>query len=113
MHVTRPGPTGRHTGELEEGEIGAGASLLVGEKEVVDGGVVLVDRLLDQAKAHHSRVEVDVALRVGRDRGDVVNPLELHYLTYSIPGMSRGRRRLARALVVAGSVLALISVFAI
>ena len=113
VHVAGPGPARRHAGELEEGEIGAGAALLVGEEEVVDGRVVLVDRLLDQAQAHHPRVEVDVALRVGRDRGDVVNSLELHCLTYTIPAMSRGRRRLVRALIVLGSLLAFLSVFAI
>ena len=49
--VSRPGPAPRHARELEEGEVGAGASLLVGEEEVVDGRVVLVDRFLDQAQA--------------------------------------------------------------
>jgi hypothetical protein len=43
----------------------------------------------------------------------VVNSLELHDFTYTIPTMSRGRRRLVRALVALGSVLAFFSVFAI
>ena len=37
-----------------------GAALLVGVEEVVDGRVVLVDRLLDQAQTEHAGVEVDV-----------------------------------------------------
>ena len=113
VHVAGPGPARRHAGELEEGQVGAGAALLVGEEEVVDGRVVLVDRLLDQAQAQHPGVEVDVVLRVGGDRGDVVDSLQLHRFTYSITRMSRGRRRTVRALVVLGSVLAFLSVFAI
>ena len=112
---TMPAPArpGGDAGELEEGEVGAGAALLVGEEEVVDGRVVLVDGLLDQAQAQHARVEVDVALRVLGDRRDVVNSLELHRVTYSILSMSRGRRRTVKALVALGSVLAFLSVFAI
>ena len=45
---------------LEERQLGAGVALLVGEEQVVDGRVVLVDRLGDQAQAQHARVEVDV-----------------------------------------------------
>src|SRR5919108_1106849 len=67
-------------GELEEGDVGARAALLVGVEEVVDRRLVLVDRLLDEAQAERAGVEVDVALRVGRDRGDVVDSLELHAL---------------------------------
>ena len=115
IRCTSPAPARprRHAGELEEGEVGAGAALLVGEEEVVDGRVVLVDRFLHQAQPHHPGVEVDVALRVVGDRGDVVNSLELHWVTYSIPTMSRGRRRTVKALVVLGSLLAFLSVFAI
>ena len=42
------GAARRRAGELEEGEVGAGAALLVGVEEVVDARLVLVDRLLDQ-----------------------------------------------------------------
>ena len=78
VHVSRPGAPVGHAGELEEGQIGAGAALLVGEEEVVDGRVVLVDRFLDQAQSQHPGVEVDVLLRVGGNRGDVVDALQLH-----------------------------------
>ena len=60
---------------LEEGEVGARVAALVGEEEVVDGRVVLVDRFLDQPQAQHPRVEIDVALSVLGDRGYVVNSL--------------------------------------
>ena len=74
-----PGPARRHAGVLKEGEVGAGAALLVGEEEVIDGRVVLVDGFLDQAQAQHPGVEVDVALSVVGDRGDVVDSLQLHW----------------------------------
>jgi hypothetical protein len=63
---------------LEERQVKAGVGVLVAIEEVVDGRVVLVDRLLDEAEAHDPHVEVDVALRVGGDCGDVVYAVELH-----------------------------------
>ena len=63
---------------LEEREIAAGAALLVGVEEVVDGRVVLVDGLLDEAETEDAGVEVDVARRVRSDAGDVVDTLEAH-----------------------------------
>ena len=63
---------------FEEGDVGARVALLVGVEEVVDGRVVLVDRLLHHAQAQHSRVEVDVSRRVPSDRRDVVDSFELH-----------------------------------
>ena len=74
----RPGASLGHARVLEEGEVGAGVALLVGVEEVVDGRVVLVDRLLDQPQSHYARIEVDVALGVLGDRRDVVDALELH-----------------------------------
>ena len=53
-----------------------GLPLLVGVEEVVDGRVVLVDRLLHQAQTQHARVEVDVAPGVAGDGSDVVDALE-------------------------------------
>ena len=73
--IPAPARPGRRAGVLEEGQVGAGVPLLVGEEEVVDGRVVLVDGFLDQPQAHHAGVEVDVALGVLGDRGDVVNSL--------------------------------------
>ncbi len=69
--------------ELEEGHVGARAALLVGVEEVVDARLVLVHGLLDHAEAEGAGVEVDVLLRVGRDRCDVVDSVELHELVLS------------------------------
>jgi hypothetical protein len=69
----RTGPAGRRARVLEEGEVGARVTVLVGEEQVVDGRVVLVDRFLDQPQPQHAGVEIDVALGVLGDRGDVVN----------------------------------------
>jgi hypothetical protein len=65
-------------GELEEGQDRARRAALVAEVEVIDVGLVEVDRLLDQAQAQDAGVEVDVAWGVGRDRGDVMQTLECH-----------------------------------
>src|SRR5207237_5079716 len=48
VHHPRAGPAALDPGVFEEGEIGAGAAVLIGIEKVVDGRVVLVDRLLDQ-----------------------------------------------------------------
>jgi hypothetical protein len=69
---------------LEEGQIAAGAALLVGVEEVVDGRVVLVDGLLDEPQAEHADVEVDVAWGVSGDAGDVVDALEAHRVKVTI-----------------------------
>ena len=63
---------------LEEGDVRARVAALVGVEEVVDGRVVLVDRLLDEPQPEYAGVELDVPWRVRGDRGDVVDALELH-----------------------------------
>ena len=63
---------------LEEGDVGARAPLLVGVEEVVDGRVVLVDRLLDEPETQSPRIELDIPRRVAGDPGDVVDSFELH-----------------------------------
>ena len=78
MHHAGARPPAREARVLEEGDVGAGASLLVGVEEVVDGRVVLVDRLLHEPQAEDARVEVHVPRGVGGDRRDVVDPFELH-----------------------------------
>ncbi len=45
---------------------------------MVDGRVVLVDRLLHETKTQYACVEVDVSRRVSGDPGDVVDTFELH-----------------------------------
>jgi hypothetical protein len=63
-------------GVLEEGDVGTGRAVLVGVEQVVDARVVLVDRLLDQAKTEHARIEVHVARGVAGDQGDVVDAVD-------------------------------------
>ncbi len=65
---------------LEERDVAAGAAFLVCVEEVVDGGIVLVHRLLDETQTEHADVEVDVARSVGGDARDVMDPLEAHRL---------------------------------
>ena len=79
------GPAGPRV--LEEGQVGSGGALLVGVEQVVDGRVVLVDGLLDQPQAQDAGVEVEVARCVGRDRGDVVDALELHGVLSPMSGL--------------------------
>ena len=50
----------------------------VAVEEVVDGRVVLVDRLGDHPEAEDARVEVDVPAGVAGDGCDVVEAVELH-----------------------------------
>src|SRR3954451_14675913 len=69
---------------LEERDVVAVAGLLVAVEEVVRGHVGLVDRLLDDAQAQDSDIEVGVARRVRRDARDVVDALELHGSDHTI-----------------------------
>src|SRR4029079_12006592 len=62
----------------EECDVGAGRALLVGIEEVVDGRVVLVDRLLDEPQPERARVEGDVLRRVTRDARHVVDAVKPH-----------------------------------
>ena len=78
MHHARPRTSAPRARVLEERDVRARGAALVGVEEVVDGRVVLVDGLLDQAQAEHAHVEVDVARRVAGDRSDVVDSLEAH-----------------------------------
>ena len=100
-------------GILKEGQIGAGAAPLIGEEEVIDARIVLIDGFLDQAQSEHTGIKIDISLGVLGDRGDVMDSLELHGLTYSILAMSRWRSRTVKVLVVLGSFLAFLSVFTI
>ena len=67
-----------HTRILEERDVAARRARLVGVEEVVDGRVVLVDRLLHHPEPENARVEVDVAGRVARDTRHVVDAVETH-----------------------------------
>jgi hypothetical protein len=63
---------------VEEGEVGSRRGEAVGIEEVIGGDVVLVDGLLDQPEAEDIGVEIDIALGIGRNRGEVVDSGELH-----------------------------------
>jgi hypothetical protein len=78
VHHSRACAADGHARELEEGQVRARIALLVGVEQVIDGGLVLVDGLLDQPQAERARVEVDVLRRVGGDRGYVMDAFELH-----------------------------------
>ncbi len=78
VHHPGAGAAGRGARVLEERDVRARRPLLVRVEEVVDGRVVLVDRLLHEAQAEGARVVVDVLWRVARDRRDVVDAFELH-----------------------------------
>ena len=92
------GPTPKSAGILEKRDIRAGVAVLVGVEQVVDRRVVLVYRLLHQPQTEDSGVEVDISLRFGSDRGDVVDAFELHRspLVTSARRAWPGRRRAAR-----------------
>jgi hypothetical protein len=47
-------------------------------EEVVNGGVVLIDRLLDQSQTQKAGIELDILRSVSGDGGDMVDPLKLH-----------------------------------
>src|SRR5205823_1064195 len=86
VHHAASGSTAPCLRILEERKVTARAPLFVRVEEVVDGGVVLVHGLLDEPQPEHAHVEVDVAGRIGRDAGDVVDPLEAHRRLGLYPG---------------------------
>ena len=78
VHHPVPRLAGPRVRVLEERDVRARVSLLVGVEEVVDGRVVLVHGLLHEPKAQRARVEIDVRRRVAGDARHMVNPLQLH-----------------------------------
>jgi hypothetical protein len=78
MHHPRSGTTAADAGVLEESDVAAGCSILVGVEQVVDGGVVLVDRLLHEPQAENLGVVGDVLRRIAGDTRDVVDPVQPH-----------------------------------
>ncbi len=76
--VNHPGActTALNTRVLEERDVASRCSVLVRVEEVVDGRVVLIDRLLHHPQAENARVEVDVARRIARDAGHVMDAVE-------------------------------------
>ena len=79
VHHPRAGSTAPNARVLEERDVAARRSVLVRVEEVVDGRVVLVDRLLHEPQAEDARVEVDVSRRVARDARHVVDAVERQF----------------------------------
>jgi hypothetical protein len=59
-------------GPWEEGEDGSGGACVVAKVEVIGAGIVEVDGALDESQAENLGVEVEIALCVGGDGGDVM-----------------------------------------
>ena len=64
--------------KIEEGQVGAGIGLAVGVEQMIGADVVLVDGLLDQPHAEHAGIKRQIVARFGRNRGQMVNPRQLH-----------------------------------
>ena len=71
-------PPGRHMLPGEEGQDGAGPPGLIAEIEVVRAGIIEVHSLLDEPQTERMGVEIEVAARVARDSGDVVDAVLAH-----------------------------------
>src|SRR6266480_3085251 len=70
---------------FEERQVRTGAAIFIRVKEVVDRGVVLVDRLLDEPQAHDPGIELEVLRRVGGDGADVVDTVQWVHVRYFLP----------------------------
>ena len=76
-HTTRA-PTLPRGGPVEERDVRAGRRHAVGVEKMIGRDVVLVHRLLHEAKPERLRVKAMIARRVGGDRGQMVEAGELH-----------------------------------
>jgi hypothetical protein len=65
-------------GKIEEGDVAARRGDAVGIEQMIGGNVVLIDGLLDQAQTERLGVEFDIAGRVGRHGGEMMNAGKLH-----------------------------------
>src|SRR6266568_2201978 len=70
-------PLGRRR-KVEEGEVGAGIGAPVGVEQMIGADVVLVNGLLDQPHAEQAGVKGEILARLGGNRGQMVNPRQLH-----------------------------------
>jgi hypothetical protein len=71
LPIALSSPAGAGPGK--EGEYRPRISGAVTKIEMVCGWIVEVHRALDEPKAEHAGVEVEILLRIARDRGDVVD----------------------------------------
>jgi hypothetical protein len=82
VHHARARASARDAGVLEERDVRPWFTGLVRVKQVVHGGLVLVDRLLHEPQTENPRVEVHVALGLRRDCSYVVDAFELHRISW-------------------------------
>src|SRR5262245_59936901 len=78
VHHPGPGPAAPDPWVLEERDVAPWRAFLVRVEQVVDGRVVLVDRLLDEPEPEDAGVEIRVSVSVARDARDVVYAVEPH-----------------------------------
>ena len=64
--------------KIEESEVGAGIGFAVGIEQMIGADVVLIDGLLDQPHAEQAGVKGQIFTRFRGNRGQMVNPLQLH-----------------------------------
>ena len=74
-HFSAAHPAAEGARPGEEGHQTPGLTDLVAEVEVVGAGIVEIHRPLHQPQPEEPRVEIEIALGISRDRGDVVNAL--------------------------------------
>ncbi len=77
MRAANAGAPARCAGPLEEGDHGACTPRFIGEVQVVAARIVKVDRRFDESKTENAGVEVDRALRVAGNEGDVMESKNL------------------------------------
>jgi hypothetical protein len=81
----------RGSRKIEEGEVGAGIGLAVGVEQMVGADIVLVDSLLDQPHPEQTGVECQIVAGPCRNRGQVMNPRQLHRIILWIAAENRRR----------------------
>ncbi len=84
-HHPRAAPRRRQAGPRKEGDVGPRRAGGVRVEQVVRAGVVLVDAPLDEPHPEDARVEGQVLLRIPRDRGDVMDPVNGVLASHGFP----------------------------
>jgi len=72
----RSGPARLGAGVLEEGQVEAGAAVLIAVEEVIDGRVVLIDGSLDQPHPEKPGIKLHVPGGIAGDAADVMDAVE-------------------------------------
>ena len=77
-HFSRAPGAAVGVGPREESEDRPGGADRIAEVEVVAAGIVEVDRALHEPQPKHPGVEIEIALRLAGDRGDVMEAGDVH-----------------------------------